>query len=74
MKKKIISIICILVCAISIAIPKSYATEIQNADIHYEYECDWVLQFLNPKNNVWTYVRTFYTVYNAPNGNKYPTY
>lgn len=74
MKKKILPILCIFICIIYFIMPKAYATEIKNADIYYEYECDWVLQFLNPKNNVWTYVRTFYTVYNAPNGQKYPTY
>lgn len=59
---------------LSLMMPKSHATEIQKADIHYEYECDRVLEFLNPKNNVWTQVRTFYTVYEAPNGIRYPTY
>lgn len=72
--KKIISIILIFICILSTSIHVSNAAEITEASIYYEYECDWVLQYLKPTTNKWTYVRTFYTIYKAPDGNTYPTY
>lgn len=74
LSKKAIYIMLLIITLLSSFQGIVSATEINNAFIQYSHDCGYHLQFFDHKQNAWSYVKTSYVEYTAPNGNKYPAY
>lgn len=73
-KKKIISVILLIITLISMLPSMVSAVEIDKAAIQYSHDCGFHLQFFDKKQNAWSYIITAYVEYSAPNGARYPAY